>query len=250
MANTLDDEWTQSNFPNRCGQKSSGHFTGRTWQGGRSSTVWLARVCCSSPPFRFFSPCFGFGEWSDLLALTKFSFSSPVGAVDGGARIRFLKNFITCFDAFFECDIAFVVGLDRVFLGIHPPQKGLCLFVSAAVQNAVDTFLKRWTSNRPVRTANDLARPFWSFAGHSTASPLPMPWPGLNRCPHESCTPKQWTVFLMQVWLPCFLLSFSVELTMGGGRFGNCTEVLLASRFVLHKKADIYMYMFILIYCL
>ena len=39
---------------------------------------------------------------------------------------------------------------------------------------------------------------------------------------------------------------------MGGGRFGNCTEVLLASRFVLHKKADIYiyMYMFILIYCL
>ena len=28
----------------------------------------------------------------------------------------------------------------------------------------------------------------------------------------------------------------------GGGRFGNCTEVLLASRFVLHKKADIYIY--------
>lgn len=86
--------------------------------------------------------------------------AAHLGQLTAGARIRFLKSFVTCFDAFFECDISFVVGLNRVFLGIHPPQKGLCLFVSAAAQNAVDTFLRRWTSNRPVRTSNDLARPF------------------------------------------------------------------------------------------
>ena len=42
----------------------------------------------------------------------------------------------------------------------HPPQKGLCLFVSAAAQNAVDSILRQWTLRRPVRTANDLACPF------------------------------------------------------------------------------------------
>ena len=40
-----------------------------------------------------------------------------LGQLTAGARIRFLKSFITCFDAFFGCDISFVVGLNRVFWG-------------------------------------------------------------------------------------------------------------------------------------
>ena len=86
--------------------------------------------------------------------------SALVGQLTVGARIRFLKNVITCFDRCFGCDVVFVSGLNNSSLGIHPPQKGLCLFVSAAAQIAVDSFLRLWTTRRPVRSSNDLARPF------------------------------------------------------------------------------------------
>ena len=82
------------------------------------------------------------------------------GQLTVGARIRFLKSLVSCLDEFFSCDVAFVSGLDCTGSGIHPPQRGLCLFVSAAAQHAVDLILRQWTSKRPVRTANDLARPF------------------------------------------------------------------------------------------
>ena len=86
--------------------------------------------------------------------------SALVGQLTVGARIRFLKNLVTCFDRFFTCDFVFVSGINCSVLGIHPPQKGLCLFVSAAAQIAVDGILRKWTSRRPVRCSNDLARPF------------------------------------------------------------------------------------------
>ncbi len=82
------------------------------------------------------------------------------GQLTVGARVRFLRTFVCAFDELFHCDVVFVSGLNRTHLGIYPPQKGLSLSVSTAVQLAVDNLILSWTARRPVRTANDLVRPF------------------------------------------------------------------------------------------
>ena len=92
--------------------------------------------------------------------LPQFVSSAAVGQLTVGARIRFLKNFLKLFDHEFGCDLIFVSGLNLSNFGIHPPQHGICLCVSTSTQVSVDSFIKTWTSRRPVRTANDLSRPF------------------------------------------------------------------------------------------
>ena len=82
------------------------------------------------------------------------------GQLTVGARVRFLKSFVGIFDKMFSCDVAFVSGLNCAHLGIYPPQKGLAVSMSASLQDAVDNLLLQWTAKRPVRTANDLVRPF------------------------------------------------------------------------------------------
>ena len=82
------------------------------------------------------------------------------GQLTVASRIRFLKSLFASMDRVFGCGFDTVSGIDCKHLGIYPPQNGICMSVSSNVQRLVDQCLIQWTMRRPVRTSNDLSRPF------------------------------------------------------------------------------------------
>ena len=75
------------------------------------------------------------------------------------ARIRFLRDFFRCLDSCFDLGIPFVRGLNLASFQIHPPQSGITMHISAQTLRQGELLLRGFTSTRPVRTVNDLARP-------------------------------------------------------------------------------------------
>ena len=78
------------------------------------------------------------------------------------SRVRYIKSVVLALDRVFSCGVCVFRGLDCVALGVHTPQTGILLGISNAHQSAINNLLTSWTSRRPVRTANDLCRPFES----------------------------------------------------------------------------------------
>ena len=52
-----------------------------------------------------------------------------------------------------------MVGLDLSRFHVHPPLPGMALHVSQSSLRQLDEALSQWTSQRAVRTMNDLYRP-------------------------------------------------------------------------------------------
>ena len=76
------------------------------------------------------------------------------------SRVRYIKSVVLILERVFSCAFVIFRDIDCVGLGIHPPQSGILLGISSAHQAAINHLLTSWTSRRPVRTANDLCRPF------------------------------------------------------------------------------------------
>ena len=81
------------------------------------------------------------------------------GQLTVGARVRFVKSCLKLLDVVFGCGINFVVGLDLSRFHVHPPLPGMALHVSQSSLRQLDEALSQWTSQRAVRTMNDLYRP-------------------------------------------------------------------------------------------
>ena len=75
-------------------------------------------------------------------------------------RIQFLKSFFRWLDSVFQLDIPFVSGIDLSRFSVHSPQTGVTLMISAPVWRQCARTLLNFTSNRAIRAANDLSRPF------------------------------------------------------------------------------------------
>ena len=89
---------------------------------------------------------------------------NQLGPAHGGqltlaARVRFLKTFFKCLDTEFEVGVDFVCNLNLSRFSVHPPQSGMICYISRASQRRVDLELAKFTAQRPIRCANDLARP-------------------------------------------------------------------------------------------
>ena len=76
------------------------------------------------------------------------------------ARVRYIKSVILALERVYSCGVGVFRGINCVDLGIHSPQSGILLGITSAHQTAINCLLLHWTSRRPVRTANDLCRPF------------------------------------------------------------------------------------------
>ena len=93
------------------------------------------------------------GCWQDRDA---FNFSDP----NLGALVRLIKAFFHSMDRCFSLDISWCKGINLSFLGVCTPQGGLILAISPDAANLSMDNLRSFTSRRPIRRANDLARPF------------------------------------------------------------------------------------------
>ena len=76
------------------------------------------------------------------------------------STVRFLREFIRDFHRVFQLGVVFIDGLDLASFRVHPPQQGIIGCFSPGTWQQAGLLLKAFTTNRPVRTANDLARPF------------------------------------------------------------------------------------------
>ena len=81
------------------------------------------------------------------------------GQVTCASRIRFAKLFFKIFQDVFGLEVEAVRGLDLSCFRVHPPQQGLCLYVSRSTQQKIDEAILQWTQCRAVKTSNDLTRP-------------------------------------------------------------------------------------------
>eukprot|EP00435_Cladocopium_sp_Y103_P011684 s5032_g3.t1 len=93
------------------------------------------------------------------------------------ARVRFLADLFRAVDRCFGVDIPKVQGLDLSVVKVHPPQRGTILFLSAQTMRRGEMVLSSFTSHRPVRTANDLARPFIASCEDHDLSGCTALWP-------------------------------------------------------------------------
>ena len=92
------------------------------------------------------------GCWQDRDA---FNFSEP----NLGALVRLIKAFFHSLGQCFSLDICWCKGINLSFLGVCTPQDGLTLAISLDDANLSMDHLKCFASRRPIRRANDLARP-------------------------------------------------------------------------------------------
>ena len=76
------------------------------------------------------------------------------------AKIRFVKELLLKLDRVFDLDLVTAHRLDLSCFGVHPPQQGLALFVSAQTLRMAGSVLQNFTCNRPIRVCTDIARPF------------------------------------------------------------------------------------------
>ena len=86
--------------------------------------------------------------------------SAQHGQITVAARIRFVRVLFRLIHSVFGCDITFVTNLDLSRFSVHPPQNGTSVYASTGTLRLVDATLTRFTESRPVRTANDFARPW------------------------------------------------------------------------------------------
>ena len=75
------------------------------------------------------------------------------------AGIRFLRDLFRAIDDCFDLQIPFVQGLSLVPFGVHPPQAGISIFMSASTIRQGELLLQSFTLQRPIRTTHGLARP-------------------------------------------------------------------------------------------
>ena len=92
------------------------------------------------------------GCWQDRNA---FNFSEP----NLRASVRLIKAFFLTLGRCFSLNISWCKGINLFFLGVCTPQDGLILAISPDDANLSMDHLRRFTCRRPIRRANDLARP-------------------------------------------------------------------------------------------
>ena len=93
------------------------------------------------------------GCWQDRDA---FNFNEP----NLGALVRLAKAFLRSIDRRFSLEIRWCKGINLNFLGVCTPLDGLILAIPGGVAERSMDHLKGFTRRRPIRKANDLARPF------------------------------------------------------------------------------------------
>ena len=76
------------------------------------------------------------------------------------ACIRFVKDAFRALDKLFDLHLPLVAGIDLAHYKVYPPQTGSVLFISAPTWRRAELKLQTLTAARPIRTVNDLARPF------------------------------------------------------------------------------------------
>ena len=92
------------------------------------------------------------GGWQDRDA---FNFQEP----NLGALVRLVKAFFHAMSRCFSLDIHWCKGINLSLLGVCTPQEGLSLAILLADARLSMAKLKSFTCRRPIRRANDLARP-------------------------------------------------------------------------------------------
>ena len=90
--------------------------------------------------------------WQDRDA---FNFNEP----NLGALVRLAKAFFAALDRSFSLSVTWCKDINLTFLRVHPPQDGLILAVSPVIAEQSMDNLRGFTKRRPIRRANDLARP-------------------------------------------------------------------------------------------
>ena len=93
------------------------------------------------------------GCWQDRDTL---NFNEP----NLGALVRLAKAFLQMIDRRFSLEISWCKGINLNFLGVCTPLDGLTLAIPVGVADRSMDHLKCFTRRRPIRKANDLARPF------------------------------------------------------------------------------------------
>ena len=76
------------------------------------------------------------------------------------ARVRFLRDIFRALDVCFGLGLIYVSNLDLSHLRVHPPQSGVIISVAVPTWQQSEGLLRNFTQTRPVRTVNDLARPY------------------------------------------------------------------------------------------
>ena len=92
------------------------------------------------------------GCWRDRDA---FNFSEP----NLGALVRLAKSFLKAFDRCFSLGLCWCKGISLTVLDVYTPLDGLTLAVNAGAADLIAQHLRGFTRRRPIRWANDLARP-------------------------------------------------------------------------------------------
>ena len=74
--------------------------------------------------------------------------------------IRMTRSFFRLVAVHFGLDIQEVRGINLASLGVAPPQSGLTLKLSTLVKHQARQAIRTFCTGRPIRSANDLSRPF------------------------------------------------------------------------------------------
>ncbi|CAK9009047.1 LINE-1 retrotransposable element ORF2 protein [Durusdinium trenchii] len=75
-------------------------------------------------------------------------------------RVRFVRTLFRRFSSYFELELPWIDGLNRLGLGITYPVSGVRLRLPRSLVDAAAAVLKQLTARRQIRTCNDLSRPF------------------------------------------------------------------------------------------
>ena len=76
-----------------------------------------------------------------------------------GATLRCLRTFIKLLEQCFSLSVAKWTGLNLASMGVHTPQNGVTFPITEDVLRQTTNGLLAFTSSRPIRVTNDLARP-------------------------------------------------------------------------------------------
>lgn len=76
-----------------------------------------------------------------------------------GALVRLAKSFLKELDRCFSLGVSWCKGISLAHFGVYTPLDGLILAVNAEVADLILSNLRGFTRRRPIRRANDLARP-------------------------------------------------------------------------------------------
>ena len=97
------------------------------------------------------------GHWTDITASTLAGRHSSQTAA---AILRLTKSFIGQLGKEFDLPLVRKQGLSLATWGVHAPQVGIAFALPNAQAVSAARVIQRFTLSRPIRTVNDLARPF------------------------------------------------------------------------------------------